>query len=97
MVSVRTVSLDSFDLPRIDLIKINVEGMEIDVLAGGTNCLGSRRPILLIETIKCDKNALRAALEKLGHIAIKAGMIFLAVHNADKCLAEIRVGKPRTP
>ena len=97
MVSVRTVSLDSFDLPRIDLIKIDVERMELDVLAGGANCLGSRRPILLIETIKCDKNALRAALQQLGYIAIEAGMNFLAVHNADKCLAEIRAGKPRTP
>jgi hypothetical protein len=71
---------------------------EIEIIAAASlNSLGSRQPILLIETIKCDKNALRAALQQLGYIAIEAGMNFLAVHNADKCLAEIRAGKPRTP
>ena len=31
---VAMVSIDSLDLPRVDLIKIDVEGMEVDVLAG---------------------------------------------------------------
>jgi FkbM family methyltransferase len=31
---IRCITLDSLDLPRVDLIKVDVEGMEMDVLAG---------------------------------------------------------------
>ncbi len=39
MVDVQAISLDSFNFPRLDLIKIDVEGMELEVLAGGANCI----------------------------------------------------------
>lgn len=94
MVDVRTVSLDSFSFPRIDLIKIDVEGMEFDALAGGVNCINTYHPILLIETIKIDKNKLRAWLESLDYSVIEAGMNFLALHKSDKCLVHIQVGSP---
>jgi FkbM family methyltransferase len=45
-VEVRT--LDSFNL-RPDVIKIDVEGAELDVLRGGQNTLAQSRPTLLIE------------------------------------------------
>jgi len=48
----RTVPLDSFlgVLPRPDLIKIDVEGMEIDVVRGALQTLRTLRPALFIET-----------------------------------------------
>jgi FkbM family methyltransferase len=91
MVDVRTVSLDSLDLPRIDLIKIDVEGMEMEALIGGADCIASRRPILLVEAIKTDQNALRAWLENLGYLAIAAGINFLAIHKTDKGLASLNL------
>ncbi|OYU33839.1 FkbM family methyltransferase [Novosphingobium sp. PASSN1] len=46
------VSLDSLDLPdRVGMLKIDVEGMEIDVLEGAAGLLRRDRPILYIECI----------------------------------------------
>jgi FkbM family methyltransferase len=94
MVNVPTVTLDSLRLPRIDLIKIDVEGMEIDALKGGVNCIGNLRPMLFIETIKSDKNALGEWLANLGYRTIESGMNFFAIHNTDKAAADIKIEKP---
>jgi FkbM family methyltransferase len=94
MTSVSTMSLDSLNLSRIDLIKIDVEGMEIDVLAGAANCIDRLKPILLIETIKSDGNELRAWLERHGYMPIQIGQNFLAINNTDKSMAHITLPKP---
>jgi FkbM family methyltransferase len=46
-VEVRT--LDSFDLPRVDFIKIDVEGVEAAALRGARATIEKHRPSLLIE------------------------------------------------
>jgi FkbM family methyltransferase len=93
-VNVPTVTLDSFQLRRADLIKIDVEGMEIDALQGGINCIGNLRPILFIETIKSDKSTLAGWLQNLGYRIIESGMNFLAIHNTDRGLGDIKIAKP---
>lgn len=49
-------TLDSFwirhEKPRIDFIKLDVEGMELDVLRSGKGLLSALKPILLVETHK---------------------------------------------
>ena len=44
-------AVDSNDLARLDLIKIDVEGMQMAVLAGATGILEQRRPALWIELL----------------------------------------------
>lgn len=85
MLEVRAVSLDALNFPRLDLVKIDVEGMELDVLAGGANCIATMRPILLVEMIKSDKTELRGWLERFGYGVLACGMNFLAVHKQDPC------------
>lgn len=46
-IEVRT--LDSFDFPKIDFIKIDVEGLEASVLRGAQRMLARDRPRLLVE------------------------------------------------
>lgn len=50
---IELTTLDSFftemNLPRVDLIKIDVEGAELDVLRGGQQTLAHYRPHLIIE------------------------------------------------
>jgi FkbM family methyltransferase len=93
MVDVPTVTIDSLNLARVELIKIDVEGMEIEALAGGEKCIESQHPMLLIEMLKSDKDAMRAWLEKRGYIAIATGMNFLGIHNADEALALMKTKK----
>jgi len=91
---VRTVSLDSLSLARVDLIKVDIEGMEMDALAGASRCIGDLRPILLIETIKSDKNAIAAWLADLGYTVLDIGINFFAIHATDKCLPHIKMANP---
>ncbi len=90
MVAVPTTTLDSYSFPRIDLIKIDVEGMELDVLAGAGDCVAKNRPILFVEAFKVDSDELRAWLERFDYAVFEVGMNLLALHRADKCLAHVK-------
>jgi FkbM family methyltransferase len=90
MVEVRTVSLDSLNLTRADLIKIDIEGMEMDALAGAADCVRRLHPILLIEVYKSDKDAIVGWLSNFGYAVIDVGINVLAIHATDKCLAMIQ-------
>jgi FkbM family methyltransferase len=61
--------IDDLWLPACHLIKIDVEGMERQVLAGATQTIGRHRPFLYVEDDRPDRSAeLRAALDALGYI-----------------------------
>jgi FkbM family methyltransferase len=47
--SVALVTLDSLELSQLDLIKIDVEGMEVDVLAGARWTIARCGPVIFIE------------------------------------------------
>ena len=63
----RTISLDAFNLPRLDLVKIDVEGMELEALAGAAKSIQAHRPMMLIEALKVDAGKLRTWLEEQGY------------------------------
>lgn len=50
--TVDVVPLDSFNLPACRLIKLDVEGAEIDVLRGAENTIARLRPIVFMEANK---------------------------------------------
>lgn len=83
MRAVNLISIDSMSLPRVDLIKIDVEGMEVDVLAGAKDTIQSCKPILVIEIIKTDKLAVENFLTELGYQIYPMGINILAVHSSD--------------
>lgn len=64
---VDVVSLDSFNLSHVHLLKIDVEGMECAVLDGASQLISSHQPLILIEWIKSDKAALRDQLLSYGY------------------------------
>ena len=49
VVEVPTMAIDSLDLPRLDLLKIDVEGHEVKVLAGAAATIARCRPVLIVE------------------------------------------------
>jgi FkbM family methyltransferase len=47
--AIEVISLDSMALPRLDFLKIDVEGMELDVLSGAKNTLSQWEPWSWVE------------------------------------------------
>ena len=54
---VPVVTLDSLNLPRLNVLKIDVEGMERAVIAGAVETLDRCRPILYVENDRADRSA----------------------------------------
>jgi len=65
---VSVITLDSLNITRCDVIKIDVEGMERKVLLGGKNLIMKHRPILYVENDRADqKDALIQTLDEFGY------------------------------
>jgi FkbM family methyltransferase len=61
------VTLDQLQLPRIGLIKIDAERMEGAVLTGAVATIAQWRPLLYVEYLKNDVEALRRQIGALGY------------------------------
>jgi FkbM family methyltransferase len=68
-VTVPMVSIDSLALERVDLIKLDVEGMELDVLQGARDTIKRCAPVMLVEVLKNDEEVVRLLLGELGYTA----------------------------
>jgi len=86
---VRKVALDEFNLPRVDFIKLDVEGMEMEALEGAEKTIKSARPILLVEKIKSDGEQLHRWFSDHGYVLREVGINILAIHSEDKTLTEL--------
>ena len=64
---VEVVTVDSLELPRLDFLKIDVEGMEIEVLTGARRSLERYRPSAWIEYWKVEISAIKSAFHDLGY------------------------------
>ena len=89
--AIRMLSIDSFNASRLDFVKIDVEGMELEVLEGARNSIERQRPVLLIESIKVDNTELSRILRGAGYRTFALGINILALHESDPCLREVRV------
>lgn len=66
--AVSVIPLDAFNFARLDLLKIDVEGMEKDVLEGARDTIRSLRPTLYFENDRNDRQeALCQYVESLGY------------------------------
>jgi FkbM family methyltransferase len=65
---VAVTTIDNFELPRCDFIKIDVEGMEEQVLRGAERTIRRLRPLLYVECDRSDREAsLLRYLDSLGY------------------------------
>ena len=48
--TIPSITVDSLDLPRVDFVKLDVEGHERQVIAGATRMISTSKPTWLIET-----------------------------------------------
>jgi FkbM family methyltransferase len=66
-VPVPMVTIDSLSLARLDFLKLDVEGMELDVFKGARQTLDRCKPALFVETFKSDEAAIKTLLGELGY------------------------------
>jgi len=89
----RLMSIDELQLQRLDFIKIDIEGMEMDALIGGTQSIEKFKPQLMIEKIKSNENDISAFIEKLGYKIFSIGINLLAVHESDPTSKQIQINQ----
>jgi len=88
------ITLDSLNLSRCDLIKIDVEGMELKVLEGAAATIQQHHPVIHAEFIKTDKTELVRKLNEHGYRTFDSGQNCLAIHQSDPSLSHV---EPRSP
>ena len=59
-------TLDGFSFQRLDLLKIDAEGMENEILDGAADTIARCRPVMFVEFLKVDAEALRQRLAGMG-------------------------------
>jgi FkbM family methyltransferase len=90
-IETRLLTLDSLSLRRVDLIKIDIEGMEIEALLGAEQLLRQHKPILIIEKIKSKDEGIVNFLTALGYKSIPIGINILGVHETDPTLLNLKI------
>lgn len=84
-------TIDSLALARLDFIKLDIEGMEMEALRGAEASIQRFKPQLLIEQIKLNHAQLRDYLEARDYLLYPAGINLLAIHRSDPTAQTIRV------
>lgn len=78
---VRQVAIDEMALPRLDLLKADVEGAEAEVLQGARDTINRLRPVLFVENDRREKSA--ALVSLLGDLGYRAWWHFSFLFNSD--------------
>lgn len=87
------LSLDALNLSRLDFLKIDVEGMELEVLEGGRAAIQRSHPMMIVEALKAERLKLQGWLEREGYQVLGMGANFVAIHQTDPAREYIRPGK----
>jgi FkbM family methyltransferase len=72
-------TIDGLALARLDFLKIDVEGMEIEVLAGGATTIRRCRPVLYVENDRAENS--RALISTLFDLDYRAWWHFAGLFN----------------
>ena len=65
--TIQATTIDALQLPRLDFLKVDIEGMEIQLLKGGKNTIHAHSPWCWIEYWKVDINEIKEQFEGLDY------------------------------
>lgn len=86
-------TLDHYEWDRLDLLKIDVEGMEMSVLAGAEQTIRRCQPVIFVEFIKVDRVALKQRMLELGYAVYENRINYLCVPAQRQDQIQVRDGK----
>jgi hypothetical protein len=88
--TVDVMTIDDLRLTRLDLLKIDVEGMEMDVLLGAERTIAIHRPLMIIEVKKSNRGNITSFVTGHGYnyYPFYDGNI-LAIQQSDTLCSEI--------
>ena len=92
-IETKLLAIDDLQLQRIDLIKIDIEGMEMEALQGAEKSLVRCKPQLIIEKIKSNEQEIIGLLENIGYKYFPFGINILAIHSTDPSLSVVKVSQ----
>lgn len=87
--SVEMLSIDSLALRRVDFIKIDVEGMELEVLDGARATILLDEPYLLVEWHITGKVPIEAFLDEICYDRVTVGMNLICAPKGDEFLPRL--------
>ena len=90
-VAIQKISIDAMALPRVDFIKLDLQGMELEALDGAQQTIARCKPIFLLESRKAGREHLRAFLDERGYKVVEAGYNLLAVHKSDPVVQQLQL------
>ena len=93
LTAVRMLTIDGLGFNRLDLLKIDVEGMELEVLAGAKNTVQRFLPIIIVERLKTPIDELSGVLASHGYERFTLGLNLLAIHPSDPTRQSIGVNQ----
>jgi FkbM family methyltransferase len=85
------LSIDDLNLSRLDLIKIDIEGMEMEALQGAKKTINLCQPNLIIEKIKSNETQIKNFLTSMGYRIFPLGINILAIHENDPTVNNIKL------
>lgn len=89
---VALTTIDRLALPRVDVIKLDVEGMEVEVLAGAAKTIDACRPVVYAEHNIAGLDNIKFVLPGYVFMEPLGGADVLCIHGEDPILETIRGG-----
>lgn len=89
--ALNVIRLDDQNFDRVDLIKVDVEGMELDVLIGSIDTISRLKPYLIVEHIKVGVDPIKCLLESLGYKVWTIGINLLCLPEVDPFTSRINI------
>lgn len=89
MAPAATVAIDDLNLKRLDILKLDIEGMEPDALRGAAATIERCKPIVYVEIATCGNVA--AARELPEYEITPVGMSAIGVHRSDPLASSIKI------
>jgi FkbM family methyltransferase len=67
-VALKTISIDSLDLQRLDFMKLDVEGAEVAALKGAVKTIEKHQPIMILESMPWDAPKIVEYIRSIGYV-----------------------------